>query len=142
MSAADKMAVIGASEFLPPREELPIFTILVCGGRDFSNKLAVWWELDKFGDLNSQERLRIIEGGCPTGADAFAREWRDEHDCWWDTYKPDWRTHGHAAGPIRNRRMIEEGKPNLVLAFPGGRGTADMIRQARAAGIEVREVLL
>jgi ABC-type branched-subunit amino acid transport system substrate-binding protein len=36
--------------------------------------------------------------------------------------------------------MIREGKPDAVVAFPGGRGTADMVRQARAAGIEVREV--
>lgn len=55
-------------------------------------------------------------------------------------FEADWHTHGRAAGPIRNRRMIEEGKPDLVVAFPGGRGTANMVNQARAAGIEVREV--
>lgn len=52
----------------------------------------------------------------------------------------DWKTHGRAAGPIRNQRMIDEWKPTLVIAFAGGRGTADMIRRAKAAGIEVREV--
>jgi UDP-N-acetylmuramoylalanine-D-glutamate ligase len=36
--------------------------------------------------------------------------------------------------------MLAEGKPDLVVAAPGGRGTADMVRRARDAGIEVVEV--
>ena len=36
--------------------------------------------------------------------------------------------------------MLDEGKPDLVIAFPGGKGTADMARRAREAGIEVIEV--
>lgn len=47
-------------------------------------------------------------------------------------------TNGKAAGPIRNQRMLDEGKPDLVVAFPGGRGTADMVRRAKAAGVPVR----
>jgi hypothetical protein len=43
------------------------------------------------------------------------------------------------AGPIRKQQMLDEGKPDLVVAFPGGRGTAHMVRIARAAGIEVIE---
>jgi predicted Rossmann-fold nucleotide-binding protein len=33
-----------------------------------------------------------------------------------------------------------EWKPDLVVAFPGGSGTADMVSRARGAGIEVIEV--
>jgi hypothetical protein len=47
---------------------------------------------------------------------------------------------GKAAGPIRNQRMIDEGKPDLVIAFPGGRGTADMVSRAKKAGIPVQEI--
>lgn len=36
--------------------------------------------------------------------------------------------------------MLRDGKPDIVIAFPGGRGTADMICQARAAGIRVEEI--
>lgn len=54
-------------------------------------------------------------------------------------FPADWHRDGKAAGPIRNRRMLLEGMPDLVVAFPGGRGTADMVRRARAAGIEVVE---
>jgi hypothetical protein len=52
-------------------------------------------------------------------------------------YPADWRRHGKAAGPIRNQQMLDEGAPDLVLAFPGGGGTADMVRRARRAGLEV-----
>jgi len=51
----------------------------------------------------------------------------------------NWAELGRKAGPIRNQQMLDEGKPNLVVAFPGGRGTADIVRRARAAGIEVVE---
>jgi len=56
------------------------------------------------------------------------------------SFPPDWITEGRRAGPLRNQRMIDEGKPDLVIAFPGGRGTADMVRRARKARVEVIEV--
>lgn len=53
----------------------------------------------------------------------------------------DWRHLGNAAGPVRNRSMLAR-NPDLVLAFhhnlAESRGTADMVRIARAAGVEVR----
>ena len=52
----------------------------------------------------------------------------------------DWAKHGRKAGPIRNQRMIDEGRPDLVVAFPGGTGTADMVERARVAGIRVIEI--
>ena len=55
-------------------------------------------------------------------------------------FAADWATNGKAAGPIRNRKMLTEGRPDLVVAFPGGRGTADMIAQSKAAGVRVVEV--
>src|SRR5215475_12388663 len=52
----------------------------------------------------------------------------------------DWGQFGSGAGPIRNSKMLAEGKPEMVLAFPGGRGTANMVKQARSAGVSVCEV--
>ena len=45
-----------------------------------------------------------------------------------------------SAGHIRNQVMLDKGKPDVVVAFPGGRGTADMVRRAEGAGIEVRRI--
>lgn len=59
-------------------------------------------------------------------------------------YKADWDTHGKAAGPIRNREMldteIEKGEDILVIAFPlaNSIGTFDMIEYSRGKGIDVR----
>lgn len=48
-----------------------------------------------------------------------------------------WGKYGDAAGPIRNRQILEKFDVDVVLAFPGGNGTADMIGLAEAAGIPV-----
>lgn len=56
-----------------------------------------------------------------------------------EVYPADWEKDGRAAGPIRNQRMLDEGKPDLVLAYPStkhaSRGTMDMVRRAKAAGV-------
>ncbi|HVM95122.1 MAG TPA: hypothetical protein VMT89_01980, partial [Candidatus Acidoferrales bacterium] len=52
-------------------------------------------------------------------------------------FMADWRRNGRAAGPIRNQQMLTEGKPDLVVAFPGGRGTRDMVNKAKAANVAV-----
>lgn len=112
--------------------------VLVCGGRDYSDRDAVWRELNslnlKYG------RLTVIQGGAG-GADKSAREWCLHVPSVHMINEPaDWEAHGRAAGPLRNQRMIDEHKPEMVLAFPGGRGTADMVRRAHAAGIFVNRV--
>jgi hypothetical protein len=87
-------------------------------------------------------RPKVIIHGAASGADTLAKKWARGNRCPDEAYYADWKAHGRAAGPIRNRLMIEEGKPDLVIAFPGGRGTENMKKQARAAGIEVIEVKL
>ena len=50
---------------------------------------------------------------------------------------------GLAAGPIRNKQMLVEGKPNLVIAFVWkelGPGTSNMLKQAKEAGISTYTV--
>lgn len=80
--------------------------------------------------------ITIIEGGA-RGADSAAADFALINCCPIEEYQADWKRHGTSAGPIRNRRMLEEGKPDLVIAFPGGKGTANMIAQARAYKVPV-----
>jgi hypothetical protein len=112
--------------------------VLVCGGRDYgvtlSQRRLIYATLDEIAPKH------VIEGGA-LGADARAREWCRHHKIANTTFPADWATHGKAAGPIRNKQMLVEGRPDLVVAFPGGHGTANMIAQAQAAGIPVRAVL-
>lgn len=117
--------------------------VLVCGGRDYADRTKVFDELEILNAFNM--KLCVISGGA-TGADAIAEEWaraniKKRNGVSFRGFDADWKKHGKAAGPIRNQAMIDRGKPDLVLAFPGGRGTADMVSRARAAGVEVKEVL-
>lgn len=114
--------------------------VLVCGGRDYSNRAQVFAELDILSGFNM--KLCVISGGA-TGADALAEEWAranigKRRGVSFRGFKADWKKHGKAAGPIRNQAMLDKGQPDLVLAFPGSRGTADMVTRAKAAGIEVK----
>lgn len=113
--------------------------LLVCGGRDFGDARVANMALDAFHRLRPVTVL--IEGG-QRGADRIARYWAVAHNIPVETFPADWDRYGNAAGPIRNGQMLREGKPDVVLAFPGRTGTADMRRQARAAGVEVRVVEL
>lgn len=111
--------------------------VLVCGGRDFSNIAFVWTHLDR---LHTELKFtHLIQGGA-RGADSIARDWaRTKPEIERYVSYADWDKHGNAAGPIRNKHMLEW-KPDLVIAFAGGAGTADMVRQARAAGVDVRQI--
>jgi hypothetical protein len=122
--------------------------VLVCGGRDYDDRNAVFRWLDANTPRSVPDQygndmplgVTIIHGCCPTGTDRWADEWAVVNWCNIAEYPADWRTHGRTAGPIRNQRMIDDGKPDLVVAFPGGRGTADMVRRAEAAGIPVERI--
>ncbi|UJW87931.1 DUF2493 domain-containing protein [Devosia sp. SL43] len=111
--------------------------VLVCGGRDYNDAARVFAVLDKMHDHAGIDA--IIEGGA-RGADACGKEWAYRRQVEVETFEADWENQGSFAGPARNKRMLDEGKPDLVIAFPGGRGTADMVRKARKAGVEVVEI--
>jgi len=117
--------------------------VLVCGGRDYDDWDTLHYTLYNIFDdgvRNLNETFTIVEGGA-IGADFLARAWGKymsiEFPVVVEEYPADWKTHGKAAGFIRNQQMLDEGKPDLVVAFPGGNGTADMIRRAEKAGIPV-----
>lgn len=111
---------------------------LVCGGRDFKDKGYVWLHLDAQLGLAEycNHSFRIIQGGA-AGTDQLAREWARSRGVSDRTFRADWIKYGKGAGPIRNQRMLDEGKPDICIAFPGGAGTADMVRRAKAAGVEI-----
>lgn len=108
--------------------------VLVCGGRDYSDRRHVYEVLDLAHAANPI--IWLIAGGS-NGADALAIDWARKEQVKFQVFNADWETLGRKAGPIRNQEMLDEGKPHLVIAFPGGRGTADMIKRADAAKVPV-----
>lgn len=117
--------------------------VLVCGGRDYFDYVTFDKELSdiysEFCEGEDPDEVVVIQGGA-SGADMLAKGWSKSLNFKCEEYPADWKTHGKAAGPIRNQKMLDEGKPDLVVAFPGGSGTADMVRRAKKAGVEVVEV--
>lgn len=112
--------------------------VLICGGRDYNDYRSMGIVLEDvirgWGTITT-----VIHGGA-RGADALAGQWAREHNIPSVVFPAEWEKHGRAAGPIRNEEMLREGDPDLVVAFPGGRGTADMVRRSRNAGKPVLEV--
>lgn len=86
------------------------------------------------GENRPPPDLVLIAGGA-SGADTLVKTLARTFRVTLEEYPADWKTYGRAAGPMRNQRMLDEGKPDAVLAMPGGRGTADMVRRAEKAGI-------
>ena len=113
--------------------------VAVCGGRDFNHYGMVC------GALNAVHKKHgvtlIIHGGC-SGADQLSAEWAEGLDIPTRAYPADWEKHGRKAGPLRNQEMIDHGKPDALVAFPGGRGTADMVARAKTANIPIWEIAI
>lgn len=124
--------------------------VLVCGGRDYAARGKVFRVLDdlqrRMGGL-----ITHIVTGAATGADAHAEAWADERGVQRVLCPANWKSLGRRAGPVRNALMLrlltktQDDKgletSDVVLAFPGGVGTADMVARARAAGFTVIEAV-
>ncbi len=120
--------------------------VLVCGSRDFADRATMFKELD-FAHAFTPISV-IIHGaqGCdlpgriarkPLGADRFADEWAVARGIEPMRFPAKWSEQGLIAGPIRNQLMLDKGKPDVIFAFSGGRGTADMLRRGLKTGIPI-----
>jgi hypothetical protein len=110
--------------------------ILVCGGRSYSDVATIYATLH---DLNYQNRITQIIHGASAGADKWADSWAESLGIDRKACPAKWNLYGRKAGPIRNREMLLYG-PDLVVAFPGGRGTTDMVKAATESGIKVLRI--
>lgn len=113
--------------------------ILVCGGRDFRD----WPRLRNVLDaVHRRVEITTIVHGAARGADYMAGKWARLRGVTEEAYPVDHSLDGPwpGAGPMRNLRMVRESKPYMVLAFPGGRGTGHMVKEARERGLPVYEV--
>lgn len=106
--------------------------IAVTGGRHYGDMTHVYKTLDymreKYGPF-------LLHHGDATGADALAHQWAVERGYKWKQFDADWNRFGFGAGPIRNAKMITG--TDLLVAFPGNRGTKNAIKNADKQGIEV-----
>lgn len=120
--------------------------VLVTGGREFGNRDALWDALDH---IHVETPISLmLSGHCPIGADAIAEDWAEEHGVLCVPLAAPWEEvrllcgRAEPAGPLRNSILVRalvtmRANRKLVLSTPGGRGTADCVRRARAAGLVV-----
>lgn len=124
--------------------------VLVCGGRTWGNvpddvppelraeyerkaraeRLMLWRAPDT---LHVDRRITLVIHGAAPGADHWGGVWARRMLILELAVPADWKTLGKRAGPIRNQLMLDAHAPQIVVASPGGKGTADMLRRARAA---------
>src|SRR6185295_126387 len=111
--------------------------ILICGDRNWTNKYLIMITL---ADLPIQSTDVIIHGNA-RGADRLGAECALELKLAVVSISADWKQYGRAAGPIRNKKMLDE-KPDLVLAFhnniESSKGTKNCINEAKRRGITVK----
>jgi hypothetical protein len=121
--------------------------VVIYGGRDWDDQVRMNLVLDRLHEerrftevINGGQVSRDNERGLVYGADYQAAVWARARGIRVRYFYALWGMHGRAAGPIRNGRMVAEGKPELGIQFPGGAGTRNMRGHLDRAGIEVIEV--
>lgn len=121
-------------------------TVLITGSRHFTDEDLVHKALD--AELAFQGSFMLVVGDCPTGADFFAQRWAEGRSGVVTVVRfiANWDKNGKAAGPIRNKRMVDfvahdrdGGKLCLSFWKDGSlnSGTRNCTALAIAAGIEV-----
>ena len=109
--------------------------ILICGSRDWTDVYAINCVLN--GYLSDGDPITVISG-MAKGADYIAAEWARLNEQALVEFPPEWELYGKSAGPVRNREMLEQGKPEVVWAFKThveSRGTNHMVNLCRKAAV-------
>ena len=124
--------------------------LLVCGGRDYGDHKKI----DRYLDAIHKKRgiELIVTGGCSdrdrkseaarrsNSADEIAEEWADLMCIPRCVFPANWRHLGRGAGPKRNSHMLRFMRPDGGAAFGGNKGTGDMVKKCKAAGVPVWEI--
>jgi hypothetical protein len=106
--------------------------VIICGGRDYRLTPRDYdW-------LNTLPITAVLSGN-GRGVDRDAEYWAQRKGLPVTRVPAQWDTYGKAAGPIRNQAMVAQA--DGCVAFPGGRGTADCVRRAKQAGLQIWERL-
>lgn len=106
--------------------------LIIAGGRDYYLTEA---DYAKLSALHREQGVTEVLSGCATGADTCGEEWAKRNGIVVSTHPALWRKHGKAAGMMRNGEMAEAG--DALAVFPGGKGTANMLKQAQERGLRV-----
>lgn len=129
MIASKKRIKLNGKNYPPKR-------FLICGPRAWDRPFWIFLVIaglkKRFGD-----DIVIIEGEA-RGVDKVARRAAEKLGLEVEAYPPNVKRYGSpAAFHIRNQEMLDDGRPDWVVAIGYGRGTMDMVGRARKAGVMV-----
>ena len=105
--------------------------VLIAGGRNFTDKDFMDKYMSKY-----LGQVSVVISGTAKGADRLGEKWAQSNGISVERFPAQWSRYGGAAGPIRNQEMLDKGKPDLVIVFKGGKGSAHMASIARKAGVK------
>jgi hypothetical protein len=108
--------------------------VLVCGGSKNQDWGTVFETLDK---IHEEHPIAHVVNGGAVGVDSYSTAWARSRSVPFTEYPAEWTRYGNPAGAIRNQKMLEISKPDLVIAFPGGNGTAHLFSIAQRAKVKV-----
>ncbi len=108
--------------------------VLVCGGLMYMDRARIFSTLDQ---LHREPGIEIVLHGGASGADLLCLAWADANAVPAIAFQTNWSRDGRLATEKRNQRMLAEGRPHLLVAFPGGKGTAELVRMAQEAQLQV-----
>jgi len=115
--------------------------VIICGGRNYRLTRSDYAWLNGWFETTPGVTTILIGGARGVDTDAFW--WAQTRFLRTQIFRPDWDTYGRSAGPRRNKAMVDDACPDGgLIAFPGGRGTADCVARAKRAGLKVWECLL
>lgn len=84
--------------------------------------------------------ISVILSGGAVGVDRHGETWADQHRREIERHpilESEWRKHGKAAGPMRNRRMARAADAAIVVWDGSSRGSKNMIFEARAHALRL-----
>lgn len=115
--------------------------VIVCGSRNWGEypdqREKIYAALDA---IHAETPITFLWHGNAKGVDTVAGTWGEIKQTICVCPVPaEWSKYGDRAGPIRNKNMLGQGI-DLVIAFPGGKGTTNMIAQAKRAGVPVKQI--
>lgn len=117
--------------------------VLVCGGRDYNDWESVRIVLDAL-HCAPKNFIEVVMHGDARGADRLGQRWAHENGVTELAFPANWKRYKNAAGTLRNtdmaNYMADEPEAWVCVAFPGGNGTADMVRKAAAVKVNVMRV--
>jgi len=111
--------------------------VWVAGGRNYKDARRLCQVLDRYREKHD---VGIIITGAQTGTDTLAEQYAREHEIAYIGVPAQWSKYGKRAGPLRNERIAAFFAPAVLIAFPGGPGTASAIKIAREYEIQVYEI--